>query len=60
MAGALASYATSSTLVGGNMAAGYGFNVSSTGTGSKTYNVGSNGSAIGLANNKSYTVGQLL
>jgi hypothetical protein len=60
LAGALASYATSSTLAGGNMAAGYGFNVSSTGTGAKTYNVGSNGSAIGLANNTSYTVSRLL
>jgi hypothetical protein len=37
-----------------------GFNVSSTGTGAKTYNVGSNGSAIGLANNTSYTVSRLL
>ena len=60
LAGALASYATSSTLAGGNMAAAYGFNVSSTGTGAKTYNVGSNGTAIGLANNTSYTVLQLL
>lgn len=60
MAGALADYATSSTLAGGNVAAGYGFNVSPTGTGAKTYNVGLNGAAIGLANNTSYTVAQLL
>jgi hypothetical protein len=60
MAGALASYATSSALAGDNTAAGYGFNVSSTGTGAKTYNVGSNGTAIGLANNTSHTVLQLL
>ena len=60
MAAALASYSTSSTLAGGTMAASYGFNVSSSGTGAKTYNVGSNGSAIGLINNKSYTVLQLL
>jgi hypothetical protein len=60
LAGALACYATSSTLAGGNMAAGYGFNVSSTGTGAKTYNVGSNGTAIGLLNNTFYTVAQLL
>jgi hypothetical protein len=60
MGAALASYATSSTLAGGTMAAGYGFNVSSAGTGAKTYNVGSNGSAIGLVNNMSYTVSQLL
>jgi len=60
MAGALAAYATSSTLAGGAGAAGYGFNVSATGTGAKTYNTGSNGTAIGLANNTSYTVFQLL
>ena len=60
MAGALAAYATSSTLAGGNMAAGYGFNVSSAGTGAKTYNVGSNGTAIGLLNNTAYTALQLL
>ena len=60
MAGALADYATSSTLAGGSMAAGYGFNVSTAGTGAKTYNVGSNGTAIGLSNNTSYTVAQLL
>ena len=60
MAGALADYATSTTLAGGSMAAGYGFNVSTAGTGAKTYNVGSNGTAIGLSNNTSYTVAQLL
>jgi len=57
---ALASYVTSSTLAGGTMAAGYGFNVSPGGTGDKLYNVGSNGSAIGLSNNTSYTILQLL
>jgi hypothetical protein len=60
MAGALAAYATSSTLAGGTIAAKYGFNVSATGTGSKYYNVGSNGSAIGLSNNTWYTLAQLL
>jgi 5-hydroxyisourate hydrolase-like protein (transthyretin family) len=60
MAAALASYATDSTLAGGNMAASYGFHVSSTGTGTgtKVYNVGSDGAAIGLSG--SYTVGALL
>jgi hypothetical protein len=60
MAGALAAYATSSTLGGGSIAGGYGFNISPGGTGDKTYNVGSYGAAIGLVNNTSYTVAQLL
>ena len=60
LAGALASYVTNSTLAGSNIAAGYGFNVSASGTGAKTYNVGSNGTAIGLMNDTAYTVLQLL
>lgn len=60
LAGALADYVTSSTLAGGSTAAGYGFNVTPAGTGAKTYNVGANGAAIGLVNNTSYTVAQLL
>ncbi len=56
---ALACYVTSSVLAGNN-AASYGFNVSPLGTGAKTYNVGAYGLAIGLANNTSYTVLQLL
>ena len=59
LAGALACYVTDSDLAG-NKAAKYGFDVSTAGTGAKTYNVGSYGSAIGLQNNKSYTVFQLL
>ena len=59
MAGALAAYVTSSTLAGTN-ATQYGFNSSPGGTGSKTYSVGGNGTAIGLVNNQSYTVLQLL
>src|SRR5262249_38614542 len=59
LGGALAVYVTNSNLAG-NTAASYGFNVSSTGTGSRTYNVGSNGTAIGLMNNTSYTIMQLL
>jgi hypothetical protein len=60
MAGALAAYVTNTSLSGGIYAKSYGFNTSSTGTGGHTYNVGSNGTAIGLVNNKSYTVLQLL
>jgi hypothetical protein len=56
---ALATYVTNSTLAG-NAAVSYGFVVSSTGTGSTTYNVGSYGTAIGLSNNTSYTVFALL
>ena len=59
MAGALASYVTSSTLAG-TTAKSYGFNSSAGGTGAKGYNVGSDGSAIGLVNNTTYTVLQLL
>lgn len=60
MATALAAYATSSTLAGGDMAAGYGFNVSDAGTGAKSFNVGLNGSVLGLSDNTAYTVSQLL
>jgi hypothetical protein len=60
MAGALAVYFTTSSLGGGSASAGYGFNVTPGGTGSKTYNVGTLGTALGLQNNTSYTVLQLL
>jgi len=56
MAGALAIYVTNPALAGSSVASGYGFNVTVTGTGAKTYNTGSNGTAIGLSNNASYTV----
>jgi hypothetical protein len=59
MSAALATYVTNSTLAGAT-AISYGFNSSPVGTEGKSYNVGSNGSAIGLANNQSYTVIQLL
>jgi hypothetical protein len=59
LGGALASYATNSGLAG-TIAGAYGFNTSVNGTGAKTYNVGSYGTAIGLSNNTSYTVIQLL
>ena len=60
LAVALATYVTNSTLAGGNYAAGYGFNVSSSGTGSRTFNVGSSGAAFGVANNTTLTVMQIL
>jgi hypothetical protein len=60
MAGALADFVTSTTLSGGTKAAPYGFNTSPGGTGAKSFNVGSNGTALGLVNNTSYTVTQLL
>jgi hypothetical protein len=59
LGGAFAIYFTSSNLAG-NGAAKYGFNVSPGGTGAKAYNVGSLGTAIGLQNNQSYTILQLL
>ncbi len=60
MAVAIAAYVTSSTLAGGNYAAAYGFTVTPAGMGAKYFNVGSNGTAIGLSNNTYYTVMQLL
>jgi hypothetical protein len=61
MSGALACWFTSSTLNGNTGAAhSFGFNISADGTGTHTYNVGSLGTAIGLQNNTSYTVFQLL
>ena len=59
LAGALAAYVTDSALAG-TTAAKYGFNITSGGTGADTYNVGGNGTAIGLLNNTSYTILQLL
>jgi hypothetical protein len=59
MAGALAVYVTDSDLAG-TAAVGYGFTVTSSGTGAKLYNVGSYGSEIGLVDNQSYTIFQLL
>lgn len=59
MAVALAVYVTDSDLAG-NVGTGFGFNVSTTGTGAKSFNVKSKGKAIGLENNTSYTVMTLL
>lgn len=58
--GALACYFTSTNLGGGSLPAKYGFNQSPGGTGNKLFNVGTYGTAIGLQNNTSYTVLQLL
>ncbi len=65
LGGALASYTTSTTLGGTDAVivaarSKFGFNSSTGGTGSRAYNVGSNGAAAGLTNNTSYTVSQLL
>jgi hypothetical protein len=60
MGGALAAYFTSTTLAPATTAKSYGFNLSSSGTGGKLYNVGGSGSAIGLTNSANYTVLQLL
>jgi hypothetical protein len=60
MGAAIAAYVTSSTLAGGNYAAAYGFTVTPSGIGTKLWNVGSSGTAMGLSNNTYYTVMQLL
>jgi hypothetical protein len=60
MAGAIAVYVTNANLAGSTVAADYGFNVSSTGTGAKIYNVSGDGTGAGLQNNASYSVMQLL
>ncbi len=60
MANAIAVYVTNTTLAGGSYAGSYGFNLSSTGTGAKVYNVGTSGTAIGLQNDTNYTVSQIL
>jgi hypothetical protein len=57
---ALACYATSSTMNGSALPSKYGFNISATGTGTKLFNVGIDGTGIGLLNNTSYTVLELL
>lgn len=59
LAAALAVYVTDSDLAG-TVAQSSGFNVSTTGTGSKCYNIGCYGSYIGLTNNKAYSVSALL
>ncbi len=60
MAGALASYATNSSLAGGSYAQSFGFVMEPGGNGLGTYNVRSYGSCLGLSNNTSYSVLNLL
>ena len=60
MATALSAYATNSSLAGGNYAQSCGFTMSSSGSGGSTYNVGWNGSALGLTNNISYALSSLI
>ncbi len=57
---ALAVYATDPSLGGGSASTGQGFTVKPGGTGSDTFNVGSNGAAFGVAKNTSLTVLQVL
>jgi hypothetical protein len=63
LAAGLAAYVTSSDLAGGTWAASTtygGFNVSASGVGGKTFNVGNKGTALGLMNHKTYSVMELL
>ena len=59
MAVALATYFTSSNLAG-DVAAGYGFNVTQTGIGTKVVNVRDNGAAFGELDGTDLTIMQLL
>src|SRR5207248_2297368 len=59
MAVALAVYVTNQTLAG-TTATAYGFQVSATGLGTRTFNVGCNGAAFGVANHTSLSVMDLL
>src|SRR5262245_22984993 len=59
MAVALATYFTSRNLAGG-VAAGFGFNVTDGGIGTKLINVSSSGAAFGVADNTDLTIIQLL
>jgi titin len=60
LATALAVYVTNATLDPTQVAAQYGFTVSSDGVGTATVSVGSNGDAFGVANNTTMTVMDLL
>jgi hypothetical protein len=59
LAAALGVYATTASL-GGNTGVAYGFNVSATGLGADSFNVGSDGAAFGVPNNTTLTVYGLL
>ena len=60
MSVALASYFTDTTLGGGAGPVKFGFNQSAGGTGAKMFNVGSFGTALGLSNNTSYPILQIV
>jgi hypothetical protein len=60
LATALAVYATDSDLGGGTMAAKYGFTVNTTGTGARPFNVGADGEAVGVPDNTTPTILQIL
>jgi hypothetical protein len=60
MAVAMSTFVTSQNLSGSTIAAGYGFNVTDTGLGSKTVNVGDNGAAFNVADNTDAAIMQLL
>ena len=60
MATALSMYVTDSGLAGGTGTLADGFKVTTTGSGIDSYNVGSNGTAIGLSNSTSYSLVTLL
>jgi hypothetical protein len=59
LAGALNLYATTASL-DGSAGTAYGFTVSATGLGARSYNVGSDGAAFGVANNTTWNVYELL
>jgi uncharacterized delta-60 repeat protein len=59
MATALAVYVTNQTLAG-TTASAYGFQVTTNGVGARTFNVGNNGAALGVANNSTLSVMDLL
>ena len=59
LAVALNVYATTASL-GGNAGVAYGFNVSATGLGAPSYDAGSDGAAVGVANNTTLNVYELL
>jgi hypothetical protein len=59
LASALSVYASTNSL-GGSAGTAYGFSVSATGLGARSYSVGSDGAAFGVANNTVCNVYQLL
>ena len=60
LATAFAVYVTNQMLAGGTYATAYGFVVDGAGTGSRTFNVGSDGAAVGMANGTTATILDIL